>query len=94
MFIFLPVDSVKHLVFDLLSLLMILIFVEIIISNIIAFGAKLSPFHPVVKTVRGIVDPVVNPIRRLMPPPYKTYNLDFSPMIALILIQVVRNLMI
>ena len=47
MFIFLPVDSVKHLAFDLLSLLMILIFVEIVISNIIAFGAKLSPFHPV-----------------------------------------------
>lgn len=94
MFIFLPVDSVRHLAFDLLSLLMILIFVEIVISNIIAFGAKLSPFHPVVKTVRGIVDPIVNPIRRVMPPPYKTLNMDFSPMIALILIQVVRNWLI
>jgi YggT family protein len=94
MFIFLPIDSVKHLAFDLLSVLMILIFVEFVISNMIAFGTKLSPFHPFVRTVRSIVDPVVNPIRRVMPPPYKTYNMDFSLMIALILIQVVRNWMI
>jgi YggT family protein len=94
MFIFLPIDSLRHLAFDLLSMLMILIFVEIIISNVIAFGAKLSPFHPFVRTVRGIVNPVVNPIRRALPPPYKTYNLDISPMLALILIQVVRNLLI
>jgi len=94
MFIFLPVDSVKHLAFDLLSLLMILIIVDIVISNMIAFGVKISPFHPVVKTVSNIVDPVVNPIRRILPPPYKTYNLDFSPMIAMILVEVVRNWLI
>lgn len=94
MFYFVPIDSVQHLLFDLLTVLLILIFVELVISNIVAFGGKISPFHPVVRTIRSIVNPVVNPIRRILPPAYKTFNLDFSSMIAMILVQVVRNWMI
>lgn len=93
MFRFAPLDSLQHLLYDVVLLLMILIFVEVIISNIIAFGGKLSPYHPFVKFVRNIVNPVVNPIRRIMPPPYKTGNLDFSPMIALILLSVLSNVL-
>ena len=94
MFYFLPLDSFRHLVFDLLSLLLILIFVEVVISYLIAYGGKLSPYHPFVKAVRSIVNPVVNPIRRILPHPSRTLNLDLSAMIAMILVQVVRSMFV
>jgi YGGT family. len=40
----------------------------------------------VVRTLRRLTEPVLAPIRRLLPP-WKTWGLDFSPMIVIALIQ-------
>jgi len=47
----------------------------------------MDPFHPVRATVIRIVDPVLNPIRRILP---QTGMVDFSPLVAIILIQVIE----
>lgn len=68
----------------------ILLFASIILSWI-----RPDPYHPtwgpIIRLVNGIVDPIVNPIRRLMPP---LGGLDFSPMIVLILARVLQGLVI
>jgi len=47
----------------------------------------MDPFHPVRATVNRIVEPVLNPIRRILP---QTGMVDFSPLVAIILIQVIE----
>lgn len=50
----------------------------------------LSPYHPVREAVDRLVDPLLDPIRRNIPP---IGMFDFSPLILIILIQVVDSLL-
>lgn len=51
----------------------------------------MSPFHPVRQTIDSLVEPMLRPIRRYMP---QTGMLDFSPMVLIILVQIVARLLI
>ncbi len=51
----------------------------------------LDPFHPVRKFLDSIVQPMLNPIRRLLP---QTGGMDFSPFVLLIGLQLIRSLII
>jgi YggT family protein len=44
----------------------------------------MSPFHPVREAIDRIIEPMLRPIRRIMP---ATGMIDFSPVVLLILIQ-------
>lgn len=72
-----------------IQVLVILIFTEVILSYVVAFG-KMTPYHPFVKLVRSIVDPLLNPVRKLLPP-YKTGGWDLSPMIVILLLETLQN---
>ena len=50
-----------------------------------------SPFAPVVRTIYEITEPILSPIRRLIP---GMGMFDLSPMIAIILIMVIQRLVI
>ena len=56
----------------------------IIVQAILSFF--MDPFHPVRKTIDQIVNPFLMPIRRVLPP---IANLDFSPIVLIILLQIV-----
>lgn len=47
----------------------------------------MSPFHPIRRTLDSLVEPLLMPIRRVMP---NTGMIDFSPIVLLIAIQVVE----
>jgi len=49
----------------------------------------MDPYHPVRSTVNRIVNPILNPIRRVLP---QTGMMDFSPLVAIILVQVLEYL--
>jgi uncharacterized protein YggT (Ycf19 family) len=85
-----PPTSLPALLADVIEVLIILIIIEAVISNIIAFGGKLSPYHPFVKFVRAIVNPILNPFRRLLPS-HKTQGWDLSPLFAIFLLQILRS---
>jgi uncharacterized protein YggT (Ycf19 family) len=91
MFFFVPPTSVVGILLDLIELLIWAILIEALVSNIIAFGGKLSPYHPAVKALRAVVIPVLTPVRRILPPPSRTGGWDLSPLIVIILLQVLRN---
>ena len=50
-----------------------------------------SPFAPVVRTIYEITEPILSPIRRLIP---GLGMFDLSPMIAIILIMVIQRIVI
>ena len=62
----------------------------IVFADIIV-GYILSPYHPLRRTINSIVQPLLAPIRRFMPP---TGMIDFSPMVLIILIRVVETILI
>jgi YggT family protein len=43
----------------------------------------MDPYHPVRSTVDRIVNPILNPIRRVLP---QTGRMDLSPLVAIILV--------
>jgi len=66
-----------------------LIFWLILINWILQFF--LSPYHPVRELLNRLVNPMLDPIRRVLPP---TGMLDFSPLVLLILVQLLGRLLI
>ena len=50
-----------------------------------------SPFHPVREALDRLLDPLYAPIRRILP---QTGMLDFSPLVLIILVQIVSRLLI
>jgi YggT family protein len=51
----------------------------------------MDPYHPVRRTLDSIVEPMLAPIRRVIPP---IGMIDFSPLVLLLLIQLISNLLI
>jgi YggT family protein len=74
--------------YEVIRLIMVLldVYTWVIIAAALISWVNLSPYHPVVRTLRRLTEPVLAPIRRLLPP-WKTWGLDFSPMIVIALIQ-------
>jgi YggT family protein len=67
------------------QLLVLLVIVSVILSYF------MDPYHPVRRAIDSVVEPLLSPIRRVVP---LIGMLDFSPLILIILIQVVSNLII
>ena len=51
----------------------------------------MSPYQPVRQYLDRVVAPMLNPIRRVVPP---IGMIDFSPLVLIILIQVIANVLI
>ncbi|MBK5108030.1 MAG: YggT family protein [Anaerolineales bacterium] len=72
-------------------LLQIINFLSIALSFLLIAYVVLSyfmdPFHPVRMNVNRIVNPILDPIRRILP---QTGMVDFSPLVAIILVQVLE----
>jgi YggT family protein len=73
----------------IISVLFTLLFWLVIISVILSY--VMDPYHPVRRRVDSLVEPMLAPIRRVVPP---IGMIDFSPVVLLILIQIFRNIII
>lgn len=65
--------------------LVLLVMVSVILSFV------MDRYHPVRRWVDSIVDPLLTPIRRVVP---MVGMLDFSPVVLIILIQIVAGILI
>ena len=61
----------------------------ILIYSLLSF--ILGPFHPIRQTLGQVVEPMLTPIRKIVP---AVGGLDFSPLILMILIQGVGSVLI
>jgi YggT family protein len=66
-----------------------LLFWLVLISVILSYF--MDPYHPVRRAIDSVVEPMLAPIRRVVP---LIGMLDFSPFILLLLLQLLRNLII
>jgi YggT family protein len=69
----------------LANVLTLLVIVHVILSYF------MDPYHPVRRAVDRIVEPLLAPIRRFVPP---LGGLDFSSFVLIILIQIVESLLL
>ena len=60
---------------------------SILLIAYVVLAYFMDPYHPVRLTVDRIVTPILNPIRRVLP---RTGMLDLSPLVAIILVQVLE----
>ena len=67
------------------QLLVILVVVSVILSYF------LDPYHPIRRSIDSVVEPLLAPIRRVLP---LIGFLDLSPLILIILIQLLSNIII
>lgn len=64
-------------------LIVVLVMVKVLLSYFV------SPYHPVRETIDRILEPLLAPIRRITP---QAGIFDFSPLILIIIIQIVASL--
>ena len=76
---------IESILYVLERTLVLLIVLKILLSYF------MDPFHPFRQSVDRIVDPMLNPIRKIVP---SFGRFDFSPLILLILIQVIFRLIL
>jgi YggT family protein len=67
------------------QLLVLLVIVSVILSYF------MDPYHPIRRGIDGVVEPMLAPIRRIVP---LMGMIDFSPFILILLIQLLRNLLV
>lgn len=71
----------------LVSTLATVLVFAVIIQTLLSYF--MSPYHPIRRTLDNIIEPMLRPIRRVLPP---LAGLDFSPLVLVIVIQIVESL--
>ena len=73
---------------QLVSTLATVLVFAVIIQTLLSYF--MSPYHPIRRTLDNIIEPMLRPIRRVLPP---LAGLDFSPLVLVIVIQIVESLL-
>jgi YggT family protein len=74
----------------LISLIVTLVIVQFVLSLLISFNVVNTQnqfVEAVWRAVNALLDPILNPIRKVMP---NTGSIDFSPMALIVLLQVIQ----
>lgn len=67
------------------QILVLVVFLSAILSYFV------DPYHPVRRGLNSVVEPMLAPIRRVIPP---VGMIDFSPLILIVLIQLAKQIII
>jgi YggT family protein len=62
----------------------------VVLLAVILSWVRIDRRNPVAKIVRGLTEPVLAPIRNVLPP---MGGLDFSPMVLLIVLQLLKGVL-
>jgi YggT family protein len=80
---------VTSLIASIINFLANALFLLVILHVILSY--VMAPYHPLRRWIDSIVEPLLNPIRRILPP---IGGLDFSPVVLIILIRIVSSFII
>ncbi len=76
------------IVFSLISLLLTAFSFLILVRVLLSYFPNVDPYHPLVRLTYQLTEPILAPIRQALP---QTGMFDFSPVIVLIGIYVIRT---
>jgi len=74
-----------------LLVLLVRLYEFVLLARVLISWVRVDPYNPVVRFLYQITEPVLDPIRRALP---HTMGIDFSPLIALLLIQVLLTVIV
>jgi YggT family protein len=77
------------LIGNIINLIANILIILVIVDSVLSF--ILSPYHPVRTTVDRIVNPLLAPIRRVVP---LVGMLDLSPLIFIIVVEILSGLLV
>lgn len=60
------------------------IYFYIIVARVIASWIRIDPYHPVIQFLIRVTDPVLEPIKSVLPP---VGGFDLSPIVAILIIR-------
>ena len=69
---------------SLINTYLIIVFIRVVISWL-----NPDPYNPIVGFLRGITDPALDGLRRFMPKFLWPSGLDFTPLVLIILLQII-----
>jgi YggT family protein len=76
-----------RLLYGVLNLYELVIFARVILSWVNA-----DPYNPIVRFIYNITEPVLAPIRQLLPT--ERIGIDFSPFIIILIIQLIQRVLL
>lgn len=76
---------ISTIIWVVFNVLIFVVIVDVVLSYF------MSPYHVVRSTLDKIVNPLLTPIRKIVPP---IMNLDFSPIILVVLLQIIESLLL
>jgi len=68
------------------QILIMIIFIRVILS-----WFPHNPYNPLIKIIYQISNPILNPIRNIIPP---IGGMDISPIIVIFIIQIIKNIIL
>ncbi len=78
-----------NLIVEIVGLVFTLLWIVVLADVIVSW--VLDPFHPIRRFLDSIVQPLLDPIRRLVPP---VGGVDLSPLVLLIVLDIARRLVV
>lgn len=63
----------------------------VILARVLMSWVNIDPYSPLARTIFNLTEPVLAPVRNLLPP---AAGLDFSPIIVLVLLQFVGRMIV
>jgi YggT family protein len=74
----------------LFRFLWLAILARVILSWLPMAGVRVDMYHPLIRFLYQITDPILDPIRR-----FSTFGMiDFSPIVALILLEIIQQVLV
>lgn len=64
----------------------------LILIRVLLSWVRINPYHPVIRILYQITDPVLDPLRRVIPPIGGA--IDISPVVALIILEIVHRIVV
>lgn len=84
--------AVSGAVVDVVLMLLNILQWLIIIAALVSWVSP-DPRNPIVRFLYATTEPILRPFRRILPP-RRTGNIDFSPILVILLIYFIRQLLI
>jgi YggT family protein len=71
--------------------LIIQLYTFIVLARVLMSWINIDPYSPLARTIYNLTEPLLAPVRNILPP---AAGLDFSPIIVILLLQVVGQIVI
>ena len=68
------------------------VYIFLIVARVLLSWVNVSPYHPLVRILYSLTDPLLKPLQRVIPPVGGA--LDISPAVALILLFIVQRILV